>query len=193
MRRIEGPASQKVGCRSHEERLRRLATGAGCSLRKTLLYRLEVYTGLVHRRARGSLLRVRGVARATCDFPTRRTHLWMTNPHHQRCRHHYFTRSIITLGLDVHKEAITVAVLPTESPAPTRLDRLANDLAKLQRCGGTSARIVMFLRLLSEVVRTGQRGASRCVTMSRNLATSGNTSSSPPMFVRIATAKSRAG
>ena len=42
-------------------------------------------------------------------------------------------RSIITLGLDVHKESITVAVLPAGAPAPTRLDRLPNDLVKVRR------------------------------------------------------------
>jgi transposase len=42
-------------------------------------------------------------------------------------------RSIITLGLDVHKESITVAVLPAEMSAPTRFDRLPNDLGKVRR------------------------------------------------------------
>lgn len=40
---------------------------------------------------------------------------------------------IITLGMDVHKESITVAVLPDSSAAPTSIDRLPNDLAKLRR------------------------------------------------------------
>ncbi len=43
------------------------------------------------------------------------------------------TRSIIYLGMDVHKESITVAVLPEEAKVPTRLDRLPNDLPKLKR------------------------------------------------------------
>src|SRR6266545_6633863 len=43
------------------------------------------------------------------------------------------SRSIITLGMDVHKDSITLAVLPDGTPAPTRLDRLPNDLAKLHR------------------------------------------------------------
>lgn len=43
------------------------------------------------------------------------------------------TRSIITLGMDVHKDSITLAVLPDGAPAPTRLDRLPNDLGKLRR------------------------------------------------------------
>jgi transposase len=42
-------------------------------------------------------------------------------------------RPIITLGLDVHKESLTVAVLPAGAPAPTRLDRLPNDLVKIHR------------------------------------------------------------
>lgn len=43
------------------------------------------------------------------------------------------TRSMIYLGMDVHKEAITIAVLPAGAKTPTRLDRLANDLPKLKR------------------------------------------------------------
>ena len=42
-------------------------------------------------------------------------------------------RSIIYLGLDVHKDSITIAVLPSTAKAPTQLDRLPHDLAKLQR------------------------------------------------------------
>ena len=42
-------------------------------------------------------------------------------------------RPIITLGMDVHKDSITVAVLPAHAPAPTRLDRLPNDLVKVRR------------------------------------------------------------
>ena len=42
-------------------------------------------------------------------------------------------RSIIYLGMDVHKESITIAVLPVAAATPTRLDRLPNDLAKLRR------------------------------------------------------------
>lgn len=43
------------------------------------------------------------------------------------------SRGMITLGMDVHKESITVAVLPEHAPAPTRVDRLPNDLVKLRR------------------------------------------------------------
>ena len=60
--------------------------------------------------------------RSYCRSPTVET-----NPCHQSAR------SIIYLGLDVHKESITVAVLPAEMPAPTRVDRLPNDLAKIRR------------------------------------------------------------
>lgn len=42
--------------------------------------------------------------------------------------------SIIYLGLDVHKESITIAVLPSEAATPTRLERLPYDLRKLHRC-----------------------------------------------------------
>jgi hypothetical protein len=42
-------------------------------------------------------------------------------------------RSIIYLGMDVHKESITIAVLPAEARTPTRLDRLPNDAVKLRR------------------------------------------------------------
>jgi transposase len=42
-------------------------------------------------------------------------------------------RPIIYLGMDVHKESITIAVLPGEAKTPTRLDRLPNDLPKLKR------------------------------------------------------------
>lgn len=31
---------------------------------------------------------------------------------------------IITLGMDVHKDSITLAVLPDQAAAPTRVDRL---------------------------------------------------------------------
>jgi len=40
---------------------------------------------------------------------------------------------IIYLGLDVHKDSITIAVLPEGAPAPSRVERLPNDLAKLRR------------------------------------------------------------
>lgn len=42
-------------------------------------------------------------------------------------------RSIIHLGMDVHKESITIAVLPGDAKTPTRVDRLPNDLLKLKR------------------------------------------------------------
>ena len=41
--------------------------------------------------------------------------------------------STIYLGLDVHKESVTVAVLPEGATAPTRLERLPNDFLKLRR------------------------------------------------------------
>ena len=42
-------------------------------------------------------------------------------------------RPIIYLGMDVHKDSITVAVLPEGAKTPTRVDRLPNDLPKLKR------------------------------------------------------------
>ena len=42
-------------------------------------------------------------------------------------------RSMIYLGMDVHKDSITIAVLPQSAKAPTRLEKLANDLPKLKK------------------------------------------------------------
>ena len=42
-------------------------------------------------------------------------------------------RSIIYLGMDVHKDSITIAVLPQGAKAPTRLERLPNDVPKLKK------------------------------------------------------------
>ena len=42
-------------------------------------------------------------------------------------------RSIMYLGMDVNKDSITIAVLPQDAKAPTRLDRLPNDLPKLKK------------------------------------------------------------
>lgn len=41
--------------------------------------------------------------------------------------------STIYLGMDVHKDSITVAVLPEGAKAPTRVERLSSDLQKLRR------------------------------------------------------------
>ena len=40
---------------------------------------------------------------------------------------------MIYLGMDVHKDSITIAVLPASAKAPTRMDRLPNDLPKLKK------------------------------------------------------------
>ena len=40
---------------------------------------------------------------------------------------------IIYLGLDVHKESVTIAVLPAAALAPIRIDKYPNDFAKLRR------------------------------------------------------------
>ena len=42
-------------------------------------------------------------------------------------------RSIIYLGMDVHKDSITIAVLPAGAKTPTRLERLPNDLRRLKK------------------------------------------------------------
>lgn len=39
----------------------------------------------------------------------------------------------IYVGLDVHKDSVTAAVLPAGAPAPSRVDKLPNDPAKLRR------------------------------------------------------------
>jgi transposase len=41
--------------------------------------------------------------------------------------------SIIYLGLDVHKDSVTVAVLPADASTPTRIDKYPDDFAKLRR------------------------------------------------------------
>lgn len=41
--------------------------------------------------------------------------------------------STIYLGLDVHKESITIAVLPASAKVPTRVDKLPHDLRKIRR------------------------------------------------------------
>jgi hypothetical protein len=49
-------------------------------------------------------------------------------------------RSIIYLGMDVHKESITIAVLPESAKAPTRLDRVPNDKDAARSAASTSPR-----------------------------------------------------
>ena len=41
--------------------------------------------------------------------------------------------SIIYLGLDVHKDSVTIAVLPADAKALRRIDQYPNDFAKLRR------------------------------------------------------------
>ena len=40
---------------------------------------------------------------------------------------------IIYLGLDVHKDSVTIAALPADASAPSRIDKYPNDFAKLRR------------------------------------------------------------
>lgn len=42
-------------------------------------------------------------------------------------------REIIYLGMDVHKDSITIAVLPRNAKSPERVDRMPNDLPKLAK------------------------------------------------------------
>ena len=42
-------------------------------------------------------------------------------------------RSIIYLGLDVHKDSLTIAVLPEGAKTPSRVERLPNELPTLRR------------------------------------------------------------
>lgn len=42
-------------------------------------------------------------------------------------------RSIIYLGMDAHKDSITIATLPGGARRPTRIERLPSDLPKLKR------------------------------------------------------------
>ena len=49
-------------------------------------------------------------------------------------------RPIIHLGLDVHKDSITIAMLPGAAKVPTRVERLPNDLPKLKRWLDRAAR-----------------------------------------------------
>ena len=42
-------------------------------------------------------------------------------------------RAILYLGMDVHKDSITIALLPQHAKAPERVEKLPNDLAKLAK------------------------------------------------------------
>ena len=42
-------------------------------------------------------------------------------------------RSMISLGMEVHKDSSTIAVLPGSAKTPTRLERLPNDLPPLKQ------------------------------------------------------------
>ncbi len=43
------------------------------------------------------------------------------------------SRSILYLGLDVHKDSIVIAVLPAEGPAPQQIDTVPHELTRLKR------------------------------------------------------------
>ena len=61
--------------------------------------------------------------------------------------------SIIYLGLDVHKETVTIAVLPADASAPTRIDTYPNDFAKLRRVFERHAKDGPFARVTRPVAR----------------------------------------
>jgi transposase len=50
------------------------------------------------------------------------------------------TSTIIYLGLDVHKDSVTIALLPEGAAAPIRIDKYPHDLAKLRRAFERMAR-----------------------------------------------------
>src|SRR5260370_7144807 len=63
--------------------------------------------------------------------------------------------SILYLGLDVHKESVTIAVLPADAPVPTRVEQLPYDLRKLQRCFARLAQDGTTLRACYEASGAG--------------------------------------
>ena len=71
----------------------------------------------------------------------------------------------IFVGLDVHKESVTLAVLPTDAPAPVRVDTLPYDLKKLRR----------YLEKLGPVdtLRTCYEASGAGYVLQRELATWG--------------------
>ena len=72
-------------------------------------------------------------------------------------------RSIIYLGMDVHKDSITIAVLPAGAKAPTRLERLPNDLPKLKR-GSTASRAMASSARAMRRVAPGMCCTARCAS-----------------------------
>ena len=51
---------------------------------------------------------------------------------------------IIYLGFDVHKDSITIAVLPAGATTPTRVDRLPSDLPTLERMARAHSQLVRW-------------------------------------------------
>ena len=72
-------------------------------------------------------------------------------------------RSIIYLGMDVHKDSITIAVLPATAKSPTRLERLPNDLPKLKRFLDRAARTASCAPATRRAAR-GTCCTGRCAT-----------------------------
>jgi hypothetical protein len=97
-------------------------------------------TGLASGFRVGSFLaRCDGVTRATCDQTTLSYFLGDQPMSSSRAAVEpaaavgAAARPIIYLGMDVHKDSITIAVLPEGAKAPTRVDLLTNDLPTLKR------------------------------------------------------------
>ena len=66
-------------------------------------------------------------------------------------------RPMIYLGMDVHKDAITIAVLPALAKTPTRLAKLANDLPKRPQIAvvAVARELVGFLWAVAREVAPG--------------------------------------
>jgi len=85
--------------------------------------RVECDVGGIQKGSRCVHLCSRRVTKPTYDKRNRRN-MRRTNP----CQ-----SSILYIGMGVHKESVTIAVLPSDARTPTRMERLPNDLVKLMR------------------------------------------------------------
>ena len=65
------------------------------------------------------------------------------------------TRSILRLGLDVHKETVVSAVLPDDAPTPRQIDTVPHDLARLKRYLDRLARDGAEIRCVYEASGSG--------------------------------------
>ena len=72
-------------------------------------------------------------------------------------------RSIISLGMDVHKDSLTIAVLPQDAKTPTRLARRPNDRPAQQQWIARVARDGES-RACDEASGAGTCGIARCAS-----------------------------